>query len=65
MHPELYQHRLVPSILSHKISHALSHAQVVEVEARGPLEFEYDPEWLAIMRTTNDTVNLRHQHRCV
>eukprot|EP00983_Pelagomonas_calceolata_P000770 28018-Pelagomonas_calceolata.AAC.2 len=38
--------------------------QVVELEARGPLEFEYDPEWLAIMRSTNDTINLRHQHRC-
>lgn len=37
--------------------------QVVELEARGPLEFEYDPEWLAIMRSTNDTINLRHQHR--
>lgn len=43
----------------------LLYSQVVELDARGPLEFEYDPEWLAIMRSTNETLNLRHQHRYV
>jgi hypothetical protein len=39
--------------------------QVIELEAKGPLEFEYDPEWLAIMRTTHSQMNLLRQHRRV
>jgi hypothetical protein len=32
--------------------------QVIEVEGHGPPVFEYDEEWLAIMRSTHDLTNL-------
>jgi hypothetical protein len=38
-------------------------AQVVELPARGPPVFEYDPEWLAILRSTHGVMNLNRQHR--
>ncbi|KAL6760061.1 lariat debranching enzyme, C-terminal domain-containing protein [Haematococcus lacustris] len=37
--------------------------QVLELEAEGPKVFEYDPEWLAILRSTHSQMNLSRQHR--
>ncbi|KAJ9525186.1 hypothetical protein QJQ45_020701, partial [Haematococcus lacustris] len=39
--------------------------QVLELEAEGPKVFEYDPEWLAILRSTHSQMNLSRQHRQV
>ena len=38
--------------------------QVIELDAKceGPPFFEYDREWLAIMRSTHETINLRTRH---
>lgn len=32
--------------------------QVIEIDAEGPPLFEYDEEWLGIMRGTHDLINL-------
>ncbi len=39
------------------------YAQVVTFPAKGPKVFEYDPEWLAIMRTTHQYINLNRPHK--
>ncbi|MEW5305155.1 MAG: hypothetical protein WDW36_007716 [Sanguina aurantia] len=36
--------------------------QVLELDASGPLEFEYDEEWLAILRSTSGLTNLGFKH---
>jgi hypothetical protein len=41
----------------------LSTHQVIELDCTGPLQFEYDEEWLAIMRSTHDVINLERRHR--
>ena len=34
--------------------------QVIEFpDAEGPLEFSYDPEWLAVLRSTHDLLSLQ------
>ncbi len=35
--------------------------QVVELDAQGPLQLEYDEEWLAIMRATHHHLTLNRQ----
>eukprot|EP00195_Chlamydomonas_chlamydogama_P006070 CAMPEP_0202906198 /NCGR_PEP_ID=MMETSP1392-20130828/37749_1 /ASSEMBLY_ACC=CAM_ASM_000868 /TAXON_ID=225041 /ORGANISM="Chlamydomonas chlamydogama, Strain SAG 11-48b" /LENGTH=488 /DNA_ID=CAMNT_0049594589 /DNA_START=295 /DNA_END=1761 /DNA_ORIENTATION=+ len=39
--------------------------QVLELDASGPLQFEYDEEWLAIMRSTHQHINLAYKHKAL
>ena len=32
--------------------------QILELDVRGPLQLEYDPEWLAILRSTHQLMSL-------
>ncbi len=38
------------------------HTQVIDFpDAEGPLEFEYDPEWLAVLRATHGLMSLQRR----
>jgi hypothetical protein len=33
--------------------------QILELPVRGPLQLQYDPEWLAILRSTHELMSLQ------
>ncbi len=37
--------------------------QLLELPASGPLQLKYDPEWLAVLRTTHNLMNLQRRPR--
>ena len=60
--PHRQAHWLVSRLPHTHSPHPCLQVQIIDFpDAEGPLEFEYDPEWLAVLRATHGLMSLQRR----